>query len=93
MISILAKGGYSLLEEEKQNILNNCGKINDSVLNTLITLIQNDFPRSSLPERMEQGTLLKFLQNARPDLEGMLSVDELNFIGYIERILAAHTKE
>jgi hypothetical protein len=67
-VAALKKAGYAIAEADKAKIFAFIESTDAAIVNQAIAVINKNFPRSSVEERMAEGPLLNFLKSAAPDI-------------------------
>jgi hypothetical protein len=67
-VATLEKAGYAIAEADKPKIFAFIESTDAAIVNQAIAIVNKNFPRSSVEERMAEGPLLGFLKSAAPDI-------------------------
>lgn len=88
-IGALKKAGYAIAEADKAKINAFIESTDAAIVAQAIAVVEKNFPRASVEERMAEGPLLNFLKNAAPDITTDLNTGLEGFFTQFESTLNA----
>lgn len=83
----LERIGYNITEAQSTAIEAWCHSTDEAVIHQVVVLVQKDFPRDSMTERMVEGPILSFLQKVAPDLVSNLDQTVASELAKLDSLL------
>lgn len=88
-IAALATIGYKIEAADMPKIDAFIESTDTKLVDAALALVEKDFPRTSVEERMAEGPIVDFLKNAAPDIETNLDSTLEGFFTGLEATLKA----
>lgn len=88
-VAALAAIGYNIEVADLPKIDAFIESTDTNLVDSALALVEKDFPRNSVEERMAEGPLVQFLKNAAPDIETNLDSTLEGFFTGLESTLKA----